>query len=168
VTSSRTQKCSTDTNRCLYSSPSGLSRGNSLAGTVPAPGERTGDRNHTFSENYRVEGQLHDALLQPSPYHFLLTDWSSCTVSRTVLYSARRNTEQLDQAPCSLVVGSSVRHTTHQEGEDDSFGLCIILSEITVWFEECRVLGYKNAVRTSQETHYVSVTESSQLMLCKI
>jgi hypothetical protein len=30
------------------------------------------------------------------------------------------------------------------------------------------VQGYKNPVRTSQETHYVSVTESSQLMLCKI
>jgi hypothetical protein len=34
--------------------------------------------------------------------------------------------------------------------------------------EECRLLGYKNPVRTSQETHYVSVTESSKLMLCKI
>jgi hypothetical protein len=34
--------------------------------------------------------------------------------------------------------------------------------------EECRLLGYKNPVRTSQETHYISVTESSQLMLCKI
>jgi hypothetical protein len=33
---------------------------------------------------------------------------------------------------------------------------------------ECRLLGYKNPVRTSQETHYVSATESSQLMLCKI
>jgi hypothetical protein len=35
-------------------------------------------------------------------------------------------------------------------------------------YEECRLLGYKNPVRTSQETHYVSATESSQLMLCKI
>jgi hypothetical protein len=35
-------------------------------------------------------------------------------------------------------------------------------------YEECRLLGYKNPVRTSQETHYVSTTESSQLMLCKI
>jgi hypothetical protein len=34
--------------------------------------------------------------------------------------------------------------------------------------EECRLLGYKNPVHTSQETHYVSSTESSQLMLCKI
>jgi hypothetical protein len=35
-------------------------------------------------------------------------------------------------------------------------------------YEECRLLGYKNPVRTSQETHYISTTESSQLMLCKI
>jgi hypothetical protein len=34
--------------------------------------------------------------------------------------------------------------------------------------EECRLLGYKNPVCTSQETHYLSATESSQLMLCKI
>jgi hypothetical protein len=32
---------------------------------------------------------------------------------------------------------------------------------------KCRLLGYKNSVRTSQETHYFSTTESSQLMLCK-
>jgi hypothetical protein len=32
----------------------------------------------------------------------------------------------------------------------------------------CRLLEYKNPFRTSQETHYFSVTESSQLMLCKI
>jgi hypothetical protein len=35
-------------------------------------------------------------------------------------------------------------------------------------YEECRPLGYKNPVRTSDETHYVSVTEPSRLMLCKI
>jgi hypothetical protein len=35
-------------------------------------------------------------------------------------------------------------------------------------YEEWRLLGYKNPVRTSQETHYVSATETSQLMLCKI
>jgi hypothetical protein len=35
-------------------------------------------------------------------------------------------------------------------------------------YEECRLLGYKNPVRTSQETHYVSATEPSPLMLCKI
>jgi hypothetical protein len=35
-------------------------------------------------------------------------------------------------------------------------------------YEEYRLLGYKNRVRTSQETHYVSATELSKLMLCKI
>jgi hypothetical protein len=34
--------------------------------------------------------------------------------------------------------------------------------------EECHLLGYKNPVHTSQETHYLSATESNQLMLCKI
>jgi hypothetical protein len=34
-------------------------------------------------------------------------------------------------------------------------------------YEECRLLGYKNPVRTSQETPHISATESSQLMLCK-
>jgi hypothetical protein len=36
------------------------------------------------------------------------------------------------------------------------------------YYEECRLLGYKSPVRTSQETHYISTTESSRLMLCKI
>jgi hypothetical protein len=35
-------------------------------------------------------------------------------------------------------------------------------------YEECRFLGYKNPVHTSQETHYISAAEPSQLMLCKI
>jgi hypothetical protein len=35
-------------------------------------------------------------------------------------------------------------------------------------YEECRLLGYKNPVRTSQETHYVSATEPSRLMLFTI
>jgi hypothetical protein len=35
-------------------------------------------------------------------------------------------------------------------------------------YEQCRLLGYKNPVRTPQETHCVSATEPSRLMLCKI
>jgi hypothetical protein len=35
-------------------------------------------------------------------------------------------------------------------------------------YEEWRLLGYKNPVRTSQEAHYFSTTVPSQLMLCKI
>jgi hypothetical protein len=34
-------------------------------------------------------------------------------------------------------------------------------------YEESRLLGYKNPVRTSQETYYVSATESNRLMLRK-
>jgi hypothetical protein len=35
-------------------------------------------------------------------------------------------------------------------------------------YEEYRLLEYEIPVRTSQETHYVSLTEPSLLMLCKI
>jgi hypothetical protein len=35
-------------------------------------------------------------------------------------------------------------------------------------YEECRLLRYKNPVRTSQNTHYVSATEPSRETLCKI
>jgi hypothetical protein len=35
-------------------------------------------------------------------------------------------------------------------------------------YKECRPLGYKIPVHTSQEKNYVSVTNSSRLMLCKI
>jgi hypothetical protein len=46
--------------------------------------------------------------------------------------------------------------------------LCKIWSFHSCDYEECRLLGYKHPVRTSQETHYVSATEPSRLMLCKI
>jgi hypothetical protein len=35
-------------------------------------------------------------------------------------------------------------------------------------YEECRLLGYRNPVRSSQETHYVSATAPSRLMLFKL
>jgi hypothetical protein len=35
-------------------------------------------------------------------------------------------------------------------------------------YQECRLLDYYNPVRTSEETHYVSATELSRLMFCKI
>jgi hypothetical protein len=44
----------------------------------------------------------------------------------------------------------------------------VILKPTTLFYEEWHLLGYKIKVRTPQKTHYVSVTESSQLMLCKI
>jgi hypothetical protein len=42
------------------------------------------------------------------------------------------------------------------------------LEDFTAVTEECRLLGYKTQVRTSQETYYVSVTELCQLKLFKI
>jgi hypothetical protein len=36
------------------------------------------------------------------------------------------------------------------------------------WLSKFLLLGYRNPVHTSQETHYISATESSRLMLCKI
>jgi hypothetical protein len=35
-------------------------------------------------------------------------------------------------------------------------------------YEECRLLGYKNLVHSSQEAHYISAIEPSRLMLFKI
>jgi hypothetical protein len=46
--------------------------------------------------------------------------------------------------------------------------LCKILGFHGGGYEECRLPGYKNPVRTSQETQYVSNAEPSRLMLCKI
>jgi hypothetical protein len=48
------------------------------------------------------------------------------------------------------------------------FKACKICGSHCGNYDEFRLLGYKNSVRTSQETQYVSATESSQLMLCKI
>jgi hypothetical protein len=46
--------------------------------------------------------------------------------------------------------------------------LCMIIGFHGGDYEERCLLGYKNPVRTIQEPHHVSATESSQLMLCKI
>jgi hypothetical protein len=35
-------------------------------------------------------------------------------------------------------------------------------------YEECRLLEYKNPVRTLQDTHHISATEHRRLMLNKI
>jgi hypothetical protein len=50
----------------------------------------------------------------------------------------------------------------------NSYSLCKIWGFHGGDYEECPLLGYKNPVRTSQETHYVSATEPSRLMLCKV
>jgi hypothetical protein len=50
----------------------------------------------------------------------------------------------------------------------DSFSYYVRFENFTAVTEKFRILGYGNLVRTVQETQYVSATESSQLMLCKI
>jgi hypothetical protein len=44
----------------------------------------------------------------------------------------------------------------------------VISDVFTAMTEEFRLLGYKTPVRTSQETHYLSAKEHSQLILCKV
>jgi hypothetical protein len=59
------------------------------------------------------------------------------------------------------------RHTPECGTRHNNSNLFKILGFHGGDYEGC-LLGYKNPVRTSQETYYVSVTESSQLMLCKV
>jgi hypothetical protein len=62
--------------------------------------------------------------------------------------------------------------TSGQQGLPSMLGRATVMFKIWGFhggdYEEWRLLGYKNQVRISQETHYVSATESSQLMLCNI
>jgi hypothetical protein len=46
--------------------------------------------------------------------------------------------------------------------------ICKVWGYRRIDYEEFLLLGYKLPVRTSQETHYVSATETSLLMICKI
>jgi hypothetical protein len=63
-------------------------------------------------------------------------------------------------APCSrITIGLTFTQLVNK--------LCKILGFHDGDYEEC-FLGYKNPVRTSQETHYVSATEPSRLLLCKV
>jgi hypothetical protein len=56
----------------------------------------------------------------------------------------------------------------------DEIWVDVYIRVCTIWgligraYEECRLLWYKDQVRTWQETHYVSATEPSRLMLCMI
>jgi hypothetical protein len=52
--------------------------------------------------------------------------------------------------------------------EPSQFMLCKIYGFHGGNYEECRLLRYKNSVRTSQEIRYVSATEPNRFMLCKI
>jgi hypothetical protein len=58
----------------------------------------------------------------------------------------------------------------HHIPEDSALNYFYVRFEVftAVTVKNVVFLGYKDPVRTSQETHYISVTESSQLMLWKI
>jgi hypothetical protein len=58
--------------------------------------------------------------------------------------------------------------TNVERGRDQVSIITELFCQSMIRHEECRLLGYKNPLLTSQETHYISTTEASQLMLCKI
>jgi hypothetical protein len=60
------------------------------------------------------------------------------------------------------------RHITSPLQSSAKSMLCKIRRSHGGDYEECRPLGYKTTVRTSQGTHYVSATELSRLMRCKV
>jgi hypothetical protein len=62
--------------------------------------------------------------------------------------------------------GSKLR-TLQIHFREKSIMCCKVLDSHGGDYEECRLLGYKNPVRTSQKTHF-SATETSPLMLRKI
>jgi hypothetical protein len=71
--------------------------------------------------------------------------------------------------PTDFRANSEFQFNLHETSEHPSHPqYCKIWGFHSSDYEEWCLLGYKNPVCTSQETQYVSVTESSQLMLCKI
>jgi hypothetical protein len=83
-----------------------------------------------------------------------------CIASQTELGHVAVPTELPDRVCASIAL---LRLTVHIK-------LYVVRCEIFVNcdYDEWRLLGYKNPVCTSQETHYLSATEFSRLMLCKI
>jgi hypothetical protein len=62
----------------------------------------------------------------------------------------------------------TMKRNTTGGGEQNLSSVLKVPRHCPFVLEECSLLGYKNPGRTSQETHYVSATETSRLMLCKI
>jgi hypothetical protein len=68
--------------------------------------------------------------------------------------------------PCTGAIIS--RRSTDCYGNCTLLELGMVSKKSFIKQEECSLLGYKTSVRTSQETHYVSATQPSPLILCKI
>jgi hypothetical protein len=64
------------------------------------------------------------------------------------------------------IVGLHCTHTSHNICTFWNYSRFEVLTGGDI--RECRLLGYKDPVRTSEETHYVWATEYSRLKLCKI
>jgi hypothetical protein len=69
-----------------------------------------------------------------------------------------------DINPSSYLIGDTLRLCYRAQLVNVMQGLRFYGGE----YEKFRVLRYKTPVRTSQETYYLSATEHSRLMLCKI
>jgi hypothetical protein len=141
--------------------------------------------------HFRIFHYHHDC------YHCLMVPEFFCLLLRKSLESGGSAVHQMAEAMCDSASQALLPHCLHLLGLKATAysgvgrnlqNLHIAIKKSTVFwavllctlareshvleehvaFEECRLLGYKKPVRTSQETHYVSATESSQLMLCKI
>jgi hypothetical protein len=66
---------------------------------------------------------------------------------------------------CYIIFGDKCSAET-KTGPSGPSGIVALVTSVP--FEKCRLLGYKNPFRTSQGTLYVSATQHSRLMLCKI
>jgi hypothetical protein len=80
------------------------------------------------------------------------------------IYDSVRGIRGIYQSSTCSVLGA-VRISSHGGDHEEC---CKIWGFHGGDYEEWCLLGYKNPVHTSQETHYVSVTELSRLMRCKI
>jgi hypothetical protein len=89
--------------------------------------------------------------------------WTTCKCFILVI-RLHTKTQPLSQQPLSRIPSLDTYLNIRQQNK----------TPYKIWgfhggdYEECCLLGDKTPVRTSQETHYVSATEPSQLMLCHI
>jgi hypothetical protein len=108
------------------------------------------------------------------------TTRSAATLTRTSKEKSIRNLWMLN-APCGRMNNNSDRCISSQSYDDITLGpmsikvpfpLLRCISEhiktSKIWgscgsdYEECRLMGYTNPVRTSKDTHYVSATDPSR------
>jgi hypothetical protein len=107
--------------------------------------------NTTQNSVYMIHRRYHR--IAKSKFKVLKTKCSFCYVNKHTFSLAILPSEQIYVQCGPLLLDFRIRMIWGVHGEE---------------YEECRLLGYKNPVHTSQETHYVSATEPSPLMLWEI